>query len=185
MTHEELLRLQGISLTMARAFSDFCQRHGLSCYLCGGGCIGAARDGHMIAWDDDLDFFMPRDDYERAWQLWEQEMAGGRYALERPGEQLVTHVQFAKIRDRETTYVLGYQRDVSTVHGVALDVLPLDGYPKGRLQRLSQVFWAYVYSLYCAQLVPQNHGPLVRGVARLLLAVVPSARLRHRNWRHA
>ena len=182
MTDAELKKIQKISLNMAKDFYGFCEEHGLLCYLCGGGCIGAVRNGGMIPWDDDLDFFMPRPDYEKAWRLWKKEKKHSRYVLEKPGRKLVTHDLFFKIRDRSTTYIRDYELDVAAVRGVALDVLPLDGYPGNRVSRMWQCIWAYVYSLYCAQLVPVNHGWLIQLASKVLLAAVPDRRLRYRIW---
>lgn len=177
----DIRKLQHISLSMAKEFYDFCERNGLLCYLCGGGCIGAVRNGGMVPWDDDLDFFMPRADYEKAWRLWKD----SRYVLERPSEGLVTHDLFFKIRDSRTTYIREYEMDVDAVRGVSLDVLPLDGYPGNRLSRLAQCIWAYVYSLYCSQLIPRNHGRFVQLVSRVLLAMVPGKKGRYLIWRFA
>jgi len=185
MTDEELKKIQKISLRMAEEFYAFCESHQLTCYLCGGGCIGAVRNAGMIPWDDDLDFFMPRKDYETVLRLWKEERNEGRYFLETASRDMVPHTLFFKIRDRETTCIYDEQQDVNTVHGVALDVLPLDGYPSRRLDRMKQVAWACVYSLFRAQLIPRNHGRVYAIVSRVLLSLVRSREIRYRIWRYA
>ena len=40
-TKEELEGLHRISLQMAKVFVEFCKENDLTCYFCGGGCIGA------------------------------------------------------------------------------------------------------------------------------------------------
>ena len=72
--------IQEKSLEMAEYFVSFCNEHNLLCYLCGGGAIGSLRHGGFIPWDDDLDFFMPRKDYEKLAKLWNEE-ADSRYFL--------------------------------------------------------------------------------------------------------
>ena len=70
----DLQKLHELTLQMAEVFVDFCRKNHLTCYLCGGGCIGAVRHKGWIPWDDDLDFFMPREDYEKAVKLWKIQM---------------------------------------------------------------------------------------------------------------
>lgn len=185
LTNEELQKLQKINIDMAKCFVEFCKKHHLTCYLCGGGCIGTIRHGGMIPWDDDLDFFMPRKDYEKAWRLWKKEMTGSRYVLEKSDADHVDHNLFFTLRDKKTTLIKPYQKDLNITHGVALDVLPLDGYPDKKRQRKWQCFWALIYSLYCAQLVPVNHGKKVAAIGRIALALAPSKRLRYCIWRFA
>ena len=185
LSEQEVKKLQKISIDMAKCFVDFCKQHNLTCYLCGGGCIGTIRHGGMIPWDDDLDFFMPREDYEKAWRLWKKEMQDSRYVLEKSDASHVDHNLFFTLRDKETTLVKPYQKDLDITHGVALDVLPLDGYPDKKWQRRFQCFWALIYSLYCAQVVPVNHGKKVEMLGRIALAAVPSKRIRYCIWRLA
>ncbi|WP_295991190.1 LicD family protein [uncultured Alistipes sp.] len=180
ITAEELDALHRLNLEMAEVFVAFCKRHGLLCYLCGGGCIGAVRHKGWIPWDDDLDFFMPRDDYEKAIRLWREEMQDGRYKLEKSDEHHIDGNLFFVIRDSQTTYVKPYQADMEMTHGIVLDVLPLDGYPDSRIARAVQCFWALIYSLYRAQMVPENHGKWIRWAGKALLAAVPSRALRYK-----
>ena len=50
--------IQEKELNMLLYFKEFCDKHNLRFYLCGGGLIGAIRHNGFIPWDDDLDLFM-------------------------------------------------------------------------------------------------------------------------------
>lgn len=184
-TEEELKGLQRVSLEMAETFVAFCDEFGLLCYLCGGGCIGAIRHKGFIPWDDDLDFFMPRDDYETFVECWNTYEKGARYVLSDTTRDYVDRNNFATLRDTQTTQVKPYQQDLDIPHGVALDVIPLDGYPKGRWQRRQQCMWALIYSLFRAQTVPEKHGGLMSFGSRILLGVFRGKGVRYRIWKLA
>lgn len=182
---KELKQLQKVSIDMAEYFVNFCNKHNLLCYLCGGGCIGTIRHKGMIPWDDDLDFFMPRKDYEKMWRLWKKENKNSRYVLEKSDASHIDGNLFVTIRDSQTTLVKPYQQNMDITQGVALDVIPLDGYPDSKLARKKQVFWALIYSLYCAQIVPENHGKKVALLGKIALGIIPSPKMRYKIWKYA
>lgn len=185
LTPEETKRLQKESLKMALYFKEFCEENNLMFYFCGGCCIGTIRHHGFIPWDDDVDFFMPRDDYEKLLKLWDKKADTSRYTLVKQGENLVDHNLFATIRDNKTTFIKPYQKDIDMCHGVPLDILPIDGYPDSTRQRRFQVFWALVYSLYCAQLVPENHGKGITLLGKIALGIIKSKKLRYKIWKFA
>lgn len=184
-TQNELKGLQQRSLEMAKYFVDFCQQHHLLCYFCGGGCIGAIRHKGFIPWDDDLDFFMPRTDYEKLAEIWNQEADTTRYVLSKSDRNQIDRNLFLTIRDQHTTQIKPYQVDLDIPQGIPLDVLPLDGYPNSKMKRRVQCFWALIYSLYCAQTVPEKHGKLMTVGSRIALKLVPGRSLRYRIWKFA
>ena len=176
--------LQAKCLEMAEYFVQFCKENNLLCYLCGGGAIGTLRHKGFIPWDDDLDFFMPRKDYEKLAQLWPQK-ADSRYQLSKSNENYIDRNLFITIRDTQTTCIKPYQQDLDIPHGLALDVLPLDYYPANGLSRKKQVIAALVYSLFCAQTIPEKHGGMMKWGSQALLALVPSKKLRYKIWKKA
>ena len=176
--------LQAKCLEMAEYFVQFCKENDLLCYLCGGGAIGTLRHKGFIPWDDDLDFFMPREDYEKLAKLWPQK-ADSRYQLSKSNENYIDRNLFITIRDTQTTCIKPYQQDLDIPHGLALDVLPLDYYPANGLSRKKQVIAALVYSLFCAQTIPEKHGGIMKWGSQALLALVPSKKLRYKIWKKA
>ncbi len=176
--------LQAKCLEMAEYFVQFCKENDLLCYLCGGGAIGTLRHKGFIPWDDDLDFFMPRKDYEKLAQLWPQK-ADSRYQLSKSNENYIDRNLFITIRDTQTTCIKPYQQDLDIPHGLALDVLPLDYYPANGLSRKKQVIAALVYSLFCAQTIPEKHGGIMKWGSQALLTLIPSKKLRYKIWKKA
>lgn len=179
-----LRELQLKSLEMGEYFVNFCKENNLLCYLCGGGAIGSLRDKGFIPWDDDLDFFMPREDYEKLEKFWNEKANTRKYTLVKSNENLVDHNLFITIRDNDTTAIKPYQKGLNISHGVALDILPLDGCPDGKARK-KQVIWALIYSLFCSQVIPQKHGGLKKHISKLILGLFFSKKIRYKVWKYA
>ena len=142
---EELKALQQKSMEILRVFRDFCEKHGLLFYFCGGCCIGTVRHGDFIPWDDDIDVFMPRADYEALAKLWPEEMGDTPYRYCRSNEQEFLRSLLSAISDENTTFIKERQQDLDISYGVRLEILPLDGCPSSRIKRKFQIFWALTY----------------------------------------
>ena len=175
----DLKKMQRRGLEMVLYFDAFCKEHGLTWFLCGGCCIGAIRNGGFIPWDDDVDVFMPRQDYEKLKRLWRDTQD---YAIQYPTREQPTQNQFVTICDNNTTFIKSYQKDLDIRHGLMLDILPLDGCPTG-WRRGVQKFWALLYSLYVVGKAPTNHGKAVTWLGKLLLGLVPWQGARYGIWR--
>ncbi len=185
--NRELLReLQLKQLDMLVYFKSFCEKNNLRFFLFGGCLIGAIRHGGFIPWDDDIDVIMPRPDYERLYTLWkEQEASDGRFRLLRTDEEMFTGNIFTTLTDTNYTLVKSNQTNCDIPHGLVMDIFPLDVCPDSRFARKMQYIWAMLYSLFLAQVVPENHGGLVGLGSRALLGIFRGKKTRTKIWRFA
>lgn len=110
---------------IAKAFDAFCNEHNLRYFGIGGTAIGALRHKGMIPWDDDIDFVMPRPDYERFLQLAEALMP--KYEVFTHRNTPEYHLSMAKMCDASTSYISSFSQHVML--GAFLDIFPMDGCP--------------------------------------------------------
>ncbi len=175
---DKIKEMQAVGLKMVLFFDEFCKKHNLTYFLCGGCCIGAIRTGGFIPWDDDVDVFMPRDDYEQLKMLWQDTE---KYEIQFSTRDFDCQSPFLTICDKDTTFVKTYRKDMDVSHGVALDVLPLDGCPTG-IKRKFQKLWALLYSLFIVGKAPTNHGKIVTLGGKILLGILGGKKIRYKLW---
>lgn len=183
LSKNELREVQLKSLDLFLYFKKICDDNDLTMYLCGGCCIGAIRHEGFIPWDDDVDVFMPRKDYEKLIKIWKDQADNKRYPIQRSGYSNYSRLIFTVINDSQTTFIKEERSDLDINHGIALDILPLDGCPSNKFKRITQIFWALVYSIYCAKMVPVNHGKLISFIGKLCLFIVPGEKMKEFIWK--
>ena len=73
---------QDIQLQILHLFDDACNKESLCYFLAYGTLLGAVREKGFIAWDDDIDLWMPREDFERFQTVFCQYFDESRYFLQ-------------------------------------------------------------------------------------------------------
>ncbi len=182
---ETFKKMQSKMLEMLLYFKDFCEEHNLMFYLCGGAAIGALREGGFIPWDDDIDCFMPRHDYERFPKLWAKYGDKEKYVFCRSNRKVNYHHSCSSLRDPQTTFICSYNQNLDICHGVALEFAPIDGCPNSKVKQYIQLFHAFNYALFNTQRLPNNKGKFFRVAAGVVYKMIPSKKLRYKIWRHA
>ena len=66
-----LVDIQEIEYRMLKYVTDFIDKNELTYFLAFGTLLGAVRHQGFIPWDDDVDLWMPRNDFDRLYELLE------------------------------------------------------------------------------------------------------------------
>lgn len=84
---DELLSiLHNQLLDMMKDIVKVCNSNDIKWFLSGGSVLGAVRHRGFIPWDDDIDIFMERNDFEKFKVIFNKEL-GNKYRLRLPGDE--------------------------------------------------------------------------------------------------
>ena len=124
LVDEKRKKVWAVELDLLSKFDAVCKRHELVYYAFVGTLLGAVRHKGFIPWDDDLDFVMPRSDYERMLKLSNEFLQP--YFLQTPLTDPGYLYSFAKLRNSNTSFVSRKFRFERFNQGIMLDFHPLD-----------------------------------------------------------
>lgn len=117
-------QVRTIMLDLAKVFHELCEKHGIRYYMVGGTQLGAIRHNGFIPWDDDMDFAVPRKDFDRLEEICRKELQYPYKIVERVRG---SHVQsYLKIEDMRTSIDDCVTRRYHTRIGINLDIFPLE-----------------------------------------------------------
>lgn len=178
--------LQDKMLDILKYFDTLCVKNNLRYWAGAGTCLGAIRHQGFIPWDDDLDVYMPRTDYEKLWTNWSGYSNDPNYSLCRTTEKVNYRHRVMQIVDKRTTFINERCKNDDIEHGVYIDIIPMDVAPTNHFKRLSQIINTVVFSVYNIQVEPEFHGNGMMEIGtRLMLKMVKSPKARFRKWSKA
>ena len=175
---EELRKWQMKLFEILVYFRDFCEAHQLKFFLSGGTLLGAIRHKGFIPWDDDIDVVMLREDYEKLLKLWNKEADTSRFVCSVTTKDTCSRFPMATIRSVNTTCIYDHSVNDDICHGLKIDVEFLDAAPKGAFDKILYTVCAGLYGLFRTQRVPVRETLQRRVGGKVLLALVPTKRLR-------
>ena len=133
ITLDEMKRIE---LNILIDVANFCEKHKLRYYLCGGTLLGAIRHKGFIPWDDDIDIIMPRPDYMKF--LTEYNKRESPYRVNSMINHKDWYSTYADVEDTRTIKINGNFNNLGK-HGINIDLFPMDGSPDDKQER--KRFW--------------------------------------------
>lgn len=182
---EQMKALQQKELEILKYFKKICNVNNLKFFLGGGSCIGAIRNKGFVSWDDDVDVFMPRKDYEKLYKNWNKIAKNPKYELCRSDRFHNYKHASMTLNDSETTFINFRTKDEDVNQGIAIDIIPMDYMPDSRLAKFRQRLSAIFFSVYINQRLPDNQGKLLKKLTAIPLSMVKSNKCRYNIWKKA
>ncbi len=127
---DSMKKVWAIELDLIRKFVEVCDKHGLRYFMDGGTLLGAVRHQGFIPWDDDADMIMPREDYNKLWNVAAEEFKEPYFFQTTLSEDRFfrTHAQ---LRNSLTTGFVEEDREKDINKGIYIDIFVLDNIPDG------------------------------------------------------
>lgn len=130
---DEIKRLE---IEMMEEVKRICEKHNIKYFLVGGSLLGAVRHKGFIPWDDDLDFGMLREDFEKFRQVAPNEL-NPRYSYQSYETEPESHYIFDKIRLKDTFFTTKFSDLFEIENGLFIDILVYDKTAKSpKMQKL-------------------------------------------------
>lgn len=130
MKQLKLVEIQQKQLAILDYVVSVCEANDIQYYIIGGTLIGAVRHKGFIPWDDDIDLFMKRDQYEKFLKCFP---ADAPYNLKTHQTDALYYYPFGKVEDKKTLFIENAERfNMKKMEklGVNIDIFPLDYAPE-------------------------------------------------------
>lgn len=135
----QIKEVWAIELDLLHQLDTVCKAHNLKYFAGAGTLLGAVRHKGFIPWDDDIDVYLLRSDYDKLAKLASEFKEP--YFLHSAYTDQDYIRKFMKLRNTHTSFVTNWEisHSVNKRTGIYIDIFPLDGicedYKKDRIQK--------------------------------------------------
>ena len=126
-------KIWAIQLDLLHQMIEVCKKLDIQVYIYAGTLLGAVRHQGFIPWDDDIDVCMKREDFNKLLKLGPKEFKHP-YFLQTGVTDQRFYLDYARLRNSETTGIIVSQKTADYNNGIYIDVFVLDGYSEDTQQ---------------------------------------------------
>ena len=177
MNKEETLKeVKKAELNILSTVDDFCQKNNIKYSLAYGTLLGAVRHKGFIPWDDDIDIWMTRENYNKFIRVWKQNPVQG-YILQNTDLEEDFSQNFTKIRKDNTAFIQNEEEKTTNYHkGLFIDIFPLDRVAKTPSKIAVQKLYAMLTMLFYRKYAPPTEKGLKKYISEFFLKIVPKSK---------
>ena len=143
--NETLQKMHRLHLVLADEVKRICEKHGIEYFMLAGTLLGAIRHKGFIPWDDDMDFGMTRNNFEKFLLVAEKELDAKKFYLQTDRKDRLYTFNFAKLRLNGTKVIEEFSSDIQENHGIYIDIFPMDMVSDNGFQAFIQYKLFYIY----------------------------------------
>ncbi|MBR3811548.1 MAG: LicD family protein [Agathobacter sp.] len=135
LSWDEMKKINDVQVEMLRDVTEACKKLNICYYMVHGSLLGTVRNSKFVPGDDDIDIAFLRKDYETFIEK-APELLNKNYFIQANTTEERYPLEFAKLRDSRTTYVIESARHLPMNHGVYIDIFPIDYVPaRGKISK--------------------------------------------------
>lgn len=161
-------KIQLKELEILKAISYACNKLNINYYLAFGTLLGAVRHKGFIPWDDDMDIWMRREDYD-VFIKKGAEFLPKDYLIQHYSTDRYTNNIYVKVRDTNSIFLENDNSETEMNHGFFIDVFPIEKVPRGlfngRIEFLRRKIFNLINGCYDLPYVNSIQSSLKRKVA--------------------
>lgn len=125
---------QIIAFDMLCHFRDICEKEGYAYSLAGGTLLGAIRNKGFLPWDDDVDVFLLREDYDKFIEKYAGKQQEGTYYRTVDRNNDSPGIVWARMIDTRTHVS---HKNNAGIKQIWIDILPVDAIPNKQSERMA------------------------------------------------
>lgn len=163
MKQLSLQEIRQIEFELLKVFDAFCKNNGIKYFLSNGTLLGAVKYKGFIPWDDDIDVFVPREDYNKLLVLFKDDERYKLFSFERNKKYCFPYAKFCDL----TTKKEEENTNNGLVLGIDIDVFPLDAWDPD-LDKAKQEVKRISRKMFCLGLTKLYKSDSVNPIKRVI-----------------